>query len=262
MKKKSEVKKVVAEVTKTEKVAEQKTAVKKAGFKIPTNIVVKRGLLLRIAVGIVAALVLIPVIDWVVQTSITSKYAAFYKNNDVSRSVYLKELEKQYGADIMQELLAKAAIKQGAAEKGIKVAEQDITDAVEADKKRAGITTDEDFKTALAQSNLTEEDYREFVRTTVTLDKLIEGTVAEPTDAEMKEYFTTNKELYTGKKYEDVKATIAAEIKQTDLNTKRQAWIDAALKDYDQANNLVVNGNAKYGFLKSITLIDKLFSDK
>jgi hypothetical protein len=260
MKSKHEVKKVLADVVKAEEVSTPAEQPTKVGFKFPTNIVIKRDIAMKIAVGIVAALILVPVLDWLIQTSITSQYAAFYKNSDVTRSVYMKELEKQYGNEVMQELLAKAAIKQGAKDKDIEVSEEDITAAVEADKTRAGITSDEDFKTALAQSNLTEAEYREFVRTTVTLDKLIEGGVAEPTEAELKEYFTTNKELYSGSKYEDVKETIKAEIQQMDLNTKRQAWIDAALKDYDPANNLVTAGNAKYGFLKSIELVDRLFS--
>jgi hypothetical protein len=261
MKKDHLEKQVAAEPVKTGANAEQTASAKKSGIKIPTTLVIKRDSVVKTLVGLVAAIVLVIVLDWVIQLSITSQYAAFYKGFDISRSVYTKELEKQYGESVMQELLAKAAIVEGAKAKGISVTDDEVTTAISADKARAGITTDEDFATALAQSGLTIDEYRSYVKITVTLDKLISGDIVEPTDAELKEYFTTNSDQYTGQKFEDVKATIAADIKQMELNSKRQTWIDDTLKNYDTTNNLVIDGNKSYKFLKSVSLIDKLFSN-
>lgn len=233
---------------------------KKFKIQLPTTLVIKRETLMKALVGLVIALALVPVIDWVIQTSITSQYVAFYKNADVSRSAYLKEMERQYGDQVVNEMLAKAAIAQAAKERGITVSEADIDKAVETDKTNAGITTAEDFEAALAQSGITVDEYRAYVKVTVTLDKLIEGTITEPSDAEIEEYFTANKTLFEGKKLEEVKTTIAAEIKQNNLSETRQEWISKALENFNASNTLVSKESRQYKFLRSIDLVSRLFS--
>lgn len=232
----------------------------KKAFTLPTKLAFKKETIVKFGIGLVIALALIPVIDWVIQTSITSQYVAFYKSADVSRSAYIKEMERQYGDQVVNEMLAKAAIAQAAKEKGINVSEEDVTKAVDADKARAGITTDEDFSKALAQNGITPEDYRAYVKVTVTLDKLLEGTISEPTEKEISDYFTQNKELYTGKKLEEVKSQIIDDLKTANLNTQRQEWISTALTGYNAGNTLVTPSSRKYGFLKSINLLQRLFS--
>ncbi len=235
-------------------------SVKKFKIQLPTTLVIRRETVMKALVGVVIALVLVPVFDWVIQTSITSQYVAFYKNADVSRAAYVKEMERQYGDQVVNEMLAKAAIAQAAKERDITVSEADIDKAVEADKTNAGITTAEDFEAALAQSGITVDEYRAYVKVTVTLDKLIEGTITDPTDAEIEEYFTSNKTLFEGKKLEEVKTTIAAEIKQNKLSETRQEWISKALENFNASNTLVSKESRKYKFLRSIDLVTRLFS--
>ncbi|MCC7304347.1 SurA N-terminal domain-containing protein [bacterium] len=229
-------------------------------FKLPTKFSLKKGTLIKVAVGIVVALILIPAVDWLIQTSITSQYVAFYKNADVPRAAYIKELERQYGEQVVNEMLAKAAIAQAAKDKGITVSDDEVNTAINADKTRAGISTDADFEAALAQNGITANDYRAYVRVTVTLDKLLEGTLTEPTEKEINDYFTENKELFKGKKLADVKEQIVSEIKASMLNTKRQEWISTALTGYNDKNTLVSASSRQYGFMKSISLIQRLFS--
>lgn len=235
---------------------------RKLSIAIPTNFTVKRETLVKFAIGFVIALALVPVLDWVIQTSITSQYVAFYKNSDISRASYVKELERQYGSQVANEMLAKAAISQAAKERDLKITDEDVTKAIDADKARAGITTDEAFKEALEGSGITEEDYKAYVRVTVTLDKLLEGTETEPTEKEISDYFTENKALYVGKKLDEVKAEIIEAIKQTSLTNLRQEWLTNSLKDYNtEANTLITEESRSYKFLKSIELVKRLFSN-
>jgi hypothetical protein len=236
-------------------------APRKFAITIPANFTIKRGTLVKFGIGFIIALALVPVLDWVIQTSITSQYVAFYKNSDVPRAAYIKELERQYGSQVANEMLAKAAISQAAKERDLEITDEDVTKAIDADKARAGITTDEAFKEALEGSGITEEDYRAYVRVTVTLDKLLEGTATEPTEKEISDYFTENAELYKGKKLDEVKSEISETIKQTNLTNLRQEWLTNALKDYNtDANTLITEESRSYKFLKSIELVKRLFS--
>lgn len=229
---------------------------------MPKTLTVRKDTLVRVAIGTIAAVAILLILDWIIQTSITSQYVAFYKNADVSRSAYIKEMERQYGDQVVNEMLAKAAIAQAAKEKNLTISDEDVNAAVEADKKRAGITTDEDFTNALSQNGITLSDYRAYVKVTVTLDKLIEGTVTAPTDQEIQQYFTENKTLYEGKKLEEVKDTIREEIIQATLNTKRQEWITSALAGYNTNNNsFVTKESRQYKFLRSLELVKRLFSN-
>ena len=241
-------------------IVEKKEAAPKT-FTIPKTVSIKKEVVIKYAIIIVVALALLPVLDWVVQTSIVSKYAAFYKNADVTRSQYVQELEKQYGGTVANELLAKAAITQAAKEKGITVTDAEVESAVTADKAKAGITSDEAFASALASSNITEADYRAYIKITVTLDKLLAGSVTEPTDKEVQDYYTQNKATtFSGKKLEDVKATIIAALKEDNLNTLRQNWITQALANYSKDNLLVGKEQQAYKFGRSLDLVKRLFS--
>jgi len=243
------------------KVTTEATSAKKLTINIPANFTIKKGTLVKFGIGFVIALALIPALDWVIQTSITSQYVAFYKDSDIPRSEYVKELERQYGSQVANEMLAKAAIAQAAKERGLKISDQDVDKAVDSDKARAGITTDEAFTEALASSGISEEDYRAYVKVTVTLDKLLEGTISEPTDKEVSDYYTENKETFSGKKLDAVRADIVESLRQTNLTNARQEWLTNALDGYNSdANTLISEKSRAYKFLKSIELVKRLFS--
>lgn len=221
----------------------------------------KKETAIKFAIGLLVAVIMLPVLDWLIQTSITSQYVAFYKSSDVSRAAYVKELERQYGDQVVNEMLAKAAIAQAAKERGITISNEEVDAAIERDKQSAGITSDDEFTSVLAQNGISESDYRAYVKVTVTLDRLLEGTVAEPTEKEIEEYYADNKEYFADQKLEDVKEQIATDIKQSNLNTLRQDWLSKALAGYNKENTLVTQDSRQYGFMKSITLLQRLFSN-
>lgn len=232
----------------------------KKKFSFPSKITFKKGVVLKVVVGIVVALVLIPVFDWMIQTSITSQYVAFYKNADISRSEYMKELEAQYGEQVASSMLQKNAIIQAAKERKITVTEEEVTKKINAIKESNGITTDEAFQAALAQNGLTEAGLRADAKIGTMLDKLLEGAVAEPTDKEVETYFTENVELFKGQKLADVKAQIVSSLRDENLNTQRQEWVSKALTGYNPNNLYVTSKSRSYKFLKSIDLVQRLFS--
>jgi hypothetical protein len=154
------------------------TAPKKISFTIPTNFSIKRETLVKFGIGFIIALALVPALDWVIQTSITSQYVAFYKNSDISRASYIKELERQYGSQVANEMLAKASISQAAKERDLKITEEDVTKAIDADKARAGITS---TKRSRNPGSGLPKKITVHVRVTVTLTTT-EGTATEPTE--------------------------------------------------------------------------------
>lgn len=251
-------KNAVTEVATPVEVVETK-ARKTVGFKLPT-IAVKKDILIKIGVGIAIALVLIPVVDWVVQTSISSKYVAFYKEFDVSRKEYEEALESKYGMTIMQNLLAQAAVNQLAKEKGVTVSADDVNKAIADDKAQAGITTDEQFASALEQAGITEKTYRQSVELSLKLDKLSSEGITEPTEAEMQDYFAKNSTLYTGKKFEEVKETIKASMISGIKSAKQEELISNALANYSEENILIAGSNDTYKFLRSLDLVKRLFA--
>ncbi len=226
----------------------------------PTKLAFKRETLMKVGIIVLVILIAIPLLDWLIQTSITAKYAAFYKNNDITHDQYVKALEEQYGTTVLQGLLVRSAVFEAAKAKGITVTDAEVNASIDEIKKTNNITTDAQYQEALQGANLTAKQFYDNRLFNMTVERLIGPTVKDPTDAEVKAFFTANAEQYTGKKFETIKAQVATDAKAAALSTAEQAWLTAELENYDGKNILVDPANSSYRFLRSIELVNRLFS--
>jgi len=160
------------------KVITAKKTTKKVASKpalAPVKLVLKRQTVVKFILGFFIALLLIPVLDFVIQTSITSKYAAFYGDFDVSRKDYLTQLENQYGEEVVSSLVAKSAVMDEAAKQDIEVTEDEIAASIASVRKQFNIEDDVAFANALEQAGITEESFREETTVVLYLNKIVEG---------------------------------------------------------------------------------------
>jgi len=108
-------------------------------------------------------------------------------------------------SQVVPQLLAFNLGKAYARENGIEVSGEEIEAEVEQTKEQVGqqaqaagqdLTPDEAFEEALSQFGYTEEDFREEVRTGLTLEKVREEAVGgeEPTEQEIEDFYEENKE--------------------------------------------------------------------
>lgn len=155
--------------------------------------------------------------------------AALVDGYPVTRLSVVRELEKQGGSQILDNLVTKRIILSEASSKGITVSEDDINkelktieDAVSAQ----GMTLDQ----ALSMQNQKKEDLVEQIRIQKIVEKIL-GDKLSVTDKEIEEYFAANKDVYgAGAKLEDVKEEIRKDLIQSKLSSEYQTWI-AGLKE-------------------------------
>lgn len=227
---------------------------------ISRGISVKKSTLVRI--GIIALIVIIgiPLLDLIIQVSITSRYAAIVGMNSVPRSAYIKELENQYGQDTIDQLVIEAIVKEEARKQNVEVTAQEIED-----RQKSIITTfesEEAYDSALGERAWTRETHKEIIKVQLYLEKII-GAGAIPTEDEVKKFYDEYKdeEDYKGKKFEEVKDSIKQLLIDTDVDTRSREWLNDKYSKYNQTNNLTNPDNKGYQFLKSVSLINAVFGN-
>lgn len=137
-----------------------------------------------------------------VDKQLKQQYGENYASNEDAKEILLEQRKKM--VDI---LVKNAVIKDKAIELGIKLDEKAVKEAIDSDKKqtRERFKTDEEYKKALKEENLTEEKLlariRENTEAQMYLDKLYDhitkGVKAD--EKELKEYYNKNQKDYTEK---------------------------------------------------------------
>lgn len=149
--------------------------------------------------------------------------AALVDGMPISRLSVVKELEKQGGKEVLDGLVTKRLIVNEANKKGIAVSDDEINGEVERIKKLAeaqGLT----LENALSYQGQTLDQLKENIRLQKNVEKILADKITV-TDDEVAKYFDENKDAYTGKKLEEVKDDIIAQLKNQKLSTEYQTWI-------------------------------------
>lgn len=267
-------KKVAKKATKSKAPAKQKAVAKKktapetikpaseSTKKMPTRVTVKRSTLIKVLVGIVVALVLLPVIDWIVQTSIVSQYVAFNGNNDVTRKEYLMELEDVAGEGIAATLVRSSIVDNLAEEKDIQVTQEEVDNTINSIMQRQGFESQDDFYAYyLTNQGITKKFIQRDIYETLVMNKAFAEDVEPVTDAEVEEYFKQNKEtLYPDQTFEEVKDAIREDLEFAALYSKGQEWLNAQVDAFDETNYLVSEDQKSYKFMRSFKLMKQLFA--
>lgn len=233
-------------------------------FSFPKKIAVNKQTLIKVGIGVLIVVIAVPLLDLIIQLSITSQYAAFYKGQNISRQEYISKLEQQDGSTVIQSMITSAAILEAAKEKNITLSDAEITAAVNQIKQQNGITTDAQYQQALAQANLTDAQLREGLKPSLLINKLVpESQVTPPTEAEMQSEYANNKTTtYKNLTYANAKSQIQSSLEQSAWQTLQNQYVTNLLKNYDSANVLTSADSRAYGFLKSIDLVKRLIANQ
>lgn len=164
-------------------------------------------------------------------------FVATVNGQPITRWELIRVLEKQGGAQTLDNLVAKALIFQEARKKGVTVSQQEVDSEVariEGLVSQQGTSLDE----ALAQQGQGRDELIEQIKVQKAVEKLLADKLVV-SDEDVKKYYDENKDFY-GKdaKYEDVSAQIKNQLSSEKLSSSYQSWI-AELKKAAKVNYFV-----------------------
>lgn len=163
--------------------------------------------------------------------------AATVDGKPIWRFKVVKQLERYYGANVLDNLITQRLIEKEAQEKGITISEEEIDDAIkelEDNLGGSGATLDE----ALAESNMTREDLRKDYRVNLLIEKVVTGRI-NVTDEEVQAYIDENKDSFPeDTDLEQVKTLVKEQLTQDKLNQEYQSLVQE-LREKANINSLV-----------------------
>jgi foldase protein PrsA len=147
----------------------------------------------------------------------------------VTRFEVWSRMEKSYGTQTIDDLVNEKVLDKAIAKSGVKVDQAKVDEqmtALEGQFAELG-----GLDEALKQRGLTRKDLEKQVRTQVAVEEILADKIT-PTDEEVKAQFDTGAAtIYKDKKFDDVKASIADEIKQTKMRDAFLVWFADVKKD-------------------------------
>lgn len=151
-------------------------------------------------------------------------FAALVNGFPITRFKVTRELEKQAGMQVLDNLIDKTLINQEAKRLGIKIDEVVVNaelKKIEDSLKSQGV----DLNTALKERGQTKEGLIEQIRIQKIVEKILSGKI-NISDSDIKSYFDSNSSFYPkGTKLETVKNEIKDQIFQSKLMTEYQKWL-------------------------------------
>jgi len=164
-------------------------------------------------------------------------FVATVNGQPITRWELIRELEKQGGAQTLDNLVAKALIFQEARKKGVEVSKQEIDSEIariEVLVSQQGTTLDE----ALAQQGQGRDELVEQIKVQKIVEKLLADKLVV-SEEDVKKYYDENKDFYgTDAKFEDVSGQIKSQLSSEKLSTSYQSWV-AGLKEGAKVNYFV-----------------------
>jgi hypothetical protein len=140
----------------------------------------------------------------------------------VTRFELWSRLEKSYGAQTLDDLVNEKLLDNAIAKSGVKI-DQTKVDA-QLKSLTDQFTAQGGLDAALTQRGLTRADLIKQIKTQVAVETLLSDKIT-PTDAEVQKAFDDNaKTTYKDKKFDDVKASIIDQLKQSKLRDAFLTW--------------------------------------
>lgn len=154
---------------------------------------------------------------------------AVVDNRPVSRFELWTRMEKIYGAKTLDDMVNEKIFDKAVAKAGVKVDQTRLDTEIK--------TLETQYESAggldeiLKQQGMTRKDLIKDVSTRLAMEELLADKIA-PSDEEVKKQFDAGAvTLYKDKKFEDVKASIADELKQTKLRDAFLVWFADVKKE-------------------------------
>lgn len=150
--------------------------------------------------------------------------AALVNGEPITRLSVVKELEKQSGKAILENLITKKLILQEARKRNVVVTEAEINSElkkIEENLKAQRTTLDQ----ALKLQGMTKTQLNDEIKIQLSIQKMVEGDI-KITDKEINEFITENKESFPeGSTEAQMKTQAKEQLKSQKLQEKTQAFI-------------------------------------
>lgn len=161
------------------------------------------------------------------------KVVAKVNGHPITENQYFFALKKQYGEQILDQLVTESLIKQEADKNKIEVTAKEVEDELDKMKKNMGTT--EQFNQFLQQYKMSEEQVKERLKMNMMVEKMIADEL-QVTEEEMKSFYEANKDRFGSEApaYEQVKE----QIKNTLLEQKEQEKIPVWLEGLKKKANI------------------------
>lgn len=149
----------------------------------------------------------------------------------ISRWSLNRSLIETYGTTTLDELVNKALLKDLAKENDVEVTEEDIQ--AEIDELAVSLGGEEAFDQALEQYQLSLDDLKDRITTSLIQEKLAEAvSQVEVTDEQIRSYYDTNESLFTDQTFEETESSIRDMLYQQELQNTFNTWFQT---EKDQA---------------------------
>lgn len=150
--------------------------------------------------------------------------AALVNGEPITRLSVVKELEKQSGKAILENLITKKLILQEARKRNVVVTDAEINSElkkIETNLKSQGTTLDQ----ALQLQGMTKTQLNGEIRIQLSIQKMVEGNI-KITDKEIEEFITENKESFPeGSTDAQMKSLAKEQLKSQKLQEKTQVFL-------------------------------------
>lgn len=151
-------------------------------------------------------------------------------NTPITRFELNAKMAERYGKQTFEEMVNENLLNAQIKKNNIVVTDQELK--AEIDKMIAQYGSEDTFKSTLEQYGLTLEKAKKTISQSMAFKKLVESSnKIEITDASIKKYFEDNKANFTGKKLEDVSASIKDTLYQQEIYTKSQEMFSNIRKE-------------------------------
>jgi foldase protein PrsA len=147
--------------------------------------------------------------------------AATVNGKPIWRFEVVKQLERYYGANVLDNLITQRLMEKEAQQNGIVVTEEEIDSAIkelEANLGNSGTNLDE----ALKESNMTREDLRKDYKTNIMIEKLLTSRVSV-SEEEVQNYIDENEDTFPeDTDLEQVKTLVRDQLVQEKMSAEYQ----------------------------------------
>lgn len=151
--------------------------------------------------------------------------AAIVNKTPITRWELNQALTSRYGDAVLEELIARELLTQEAAKVGITITDEEIS--AERQSLVDSLGGESNLTDTLAQYNLTEADLTDQLRFGLIQERLAaELFNIVVTDEQVEEHFNTNKSMYEGRKFDDVREGIKENLSQQQLQQEFNTWFD------------------------------------
>jgi len=148
---------------------------------------------------------------------------AWVNNRPITRFEFNRQLEQQYGKNVLESSINQELINQEAKKQKVNISDEEIQENIEKiEKSLSGQISLDD---ALKAQGITREQLSNDMKLQLTIEKLV-GQGIEISDEEITEYFKENKEFLTATEEGKQKEEAINSLRQQKISEKFQEWLE------------------------------------